>query len=182
MISIYTLIAYIIWTVMFVVWMVGRIESKETQAKLNTSKYLLLYFSYVLLFVPPLFNWRLVSNDRFFGLFGDAICLLAAGLAIWARIVLGKNWSAGASQKIEHDLIQTGPYSLVRHPIYLGLVLAMFGFSLTIRTPLSYSAVLVGLISILLRIPIEEKLMGEIFTTSHKEYSRKIKKLIPFVW
>ena len=68
--------------------------------------------------VPPL-GWIL-----FIG-----VALTAAGLAlaIWARRHLGRNWSAHPSLKVDHQLIQGGPYALVRHPIYSGLLLALLG-------------------------------------------------------
>jgi protein-S-isoprenylcysteine O-methyltransferase Ste14 len=53
------------------------------------------------------------------------------GLAVWARIYLGRNWGMPMTQKDEPELVISGPYHLVRHPIYSGILLAMLGTSLT---------------------------------------------------
>ena len=190
MISTYTLIAYLIWTTMFIVWILGRIGNKRTLERPNISKYLfttgLLYLSYVLLFLPFFSKStaiQLTPRSSLFGLLGDVLCFFGAGLAVWARFTLGKNWSGvTATRKEHHELIQNGPYRLVRHPIYTGFLLGMLGFALTVGTLVAYSAVLLGLAALLLRIVIEEKLMDEIFPSSYKEYANRVKRLIPFVW
>jgi protein-S-isoprenylcysteine O-methyltransferase Ste14 len=71
--------------------------------------------------VPPLWGTLAVG-----------VVLTAAGLAlaVWARWHLGRNWSAQPSLKVDHQLVQTGPYGLVRHPIYTGLLLALLGTAL----------------------------------------------------
>jgi protein-S-isoprenylcysteine O-methyltransferase Ste14 len=118
-----------------------------------------------------------------FGLFGVLLCLLGVGFAIWSRYTLGKNWSGIiVTQKENHDLIKTGPYTIVRHPIYLGFIVAMFGFALTIGNITSYVAVVLEIVTLLMRIFIEEKLMNQIFSNSYQVYSLRTKRLIPFVW
>ena len=108
--------------------------------------------------------------------------MLGASFAIWAGFTLGKNWSGiVATQKEGHKLIKSGPYNIVRHPIYLGFFISMLGFALAVGTIVAYMAVLLGLTALLLRIWIEEKLMNESFF-DYREYSCKIKRLIPFVW
>lgn len=58
-----------------------------------------------------------------------ATVLTAAGIsfAIWARFYIGENWSSAVTIKVGHELIRTGPYAWVRHPIYCGLLLAIAG-------------------------------------------------------
>jgi protein-S-isoprenylcysteine O-methyltransferase Ste14 len=65
--------------------------------------------------------------------------LMAAGfaLACWARVTLGKLWSAGVERKAEHRLIENGPYAMVRHPIYTGLIAAAVALALVKATPLA---------------------------------------------
>src|SRR6202044_2830086 len=64
------------------------------------------------------------------------LCLIAIGLsiAVWARRYLGKYWSGRITLKVDHRIIQAGPYAWVRHPIYSGLLLALLGTVLTIGT------------------------------------------------
>ena len=187
--SIYTLIAYVIWITMFVVWMLGRISNKKTLRRPLWSKYvfttLLLYLGYFFLFSPyfsRIWPYHITPQNKFLGIIGVLLCLLGAGFAIWARFTLGKNWSGiVATQKEGHKLIKSGPYNIVRHPIYLGFFISMLGFALAVGTIVAYMAVLLGLTALLLRIWIEEKLMNESFF-DYREYSCKIKRLIPFVW
>ena len=61
---------------------------------------------------------------------GVALCALGVGLAIYARFYLGSNWGLPMSRKANPELITSGPYAFVRHPIYSGLLLAMIGSAL----------------------------------------------------
>jgi protein-S-isoprenylcysteine O-methyltransferase Ste14 len=189
MISFFSLIAYAIWAIMFVVWMAGRFGNRRTLRRPSFSKYLvtgLLYACYAILFIPPFLEktiWRNNPYDVNLSLLGIILCVLGASLAIWARIVLGRNWSAVVGeQREEQKLVTNGPYRFARHPIYAGFLLAVLGFALTIGTVLSFSAALLGLVALLLRIPFEEKQMNELFPNSYKEYSNRVKKLIPYIW
>jgi protein-S-isoprenylcysteine O-methyltransferase Ste14 len=93
-----------------------------------------------------------------------------------------KNWSAGAEEKVGHSLVTTGPYVFVRHPIYTGFLFGMLGFTLTVGTVWSFAAFLAGVFSLLVRIPVEERLMSSVFLDKYSEYSLRTKKLVPFVW
>jgi protein-S-isoprenylcysteine O-methyltransferase Ste14 len=173
---------------MFFVWIIGRIGNKKTLKKHNKFilTTLLLYLSYLILFLPyssKVLPMQITPNDRIFGPLGVVLCFLGAVFAIWSRYVLGKNWSGViATEKENHELVTTGPYAIVRHPIYLGFIIAMLGFALTVGNIISFVAVILGLITLILRISIEEKLMNGIFVGSYKEYSSKTKRLIPFIW
>jgi protein-S-isoprenylcysteine O-methyltransferase Ste14 len=70
---------------------------------------------------------RSVSESRILGWTGVALCLLGFGLAISARRHLGRNWGVPMSRKEQSELVTSGPYALIRHPIYTGLILAMLG-------------------------------------------------------
>jgi protein-S-isoprenylcysteine O-methyltransferase Ste14 len=63
---------------------------------------------------------------------GAALCLAGSALAIWARYLLGTNWSGTVQLKRDHELIQRGPYRVVRHPIYTGLLLLFLGNALEV--------------------------------------------------
>jgi protein-S-isoprenylcysteine O-methyltransferase Ste14 len=81
-----------------------------------------------------------------------------------------------------HQLVQDGPYAIVRHPIYTGLFAAILGTALTLGTLASWIAVASGLAGILLRVDIEERLMASEFGAAHAAYRARTRKLIPFVW
>lgn len=114
---------------------------------------------------------------------GVAIILAVAGigLAIWARWHLGANWSSQPAIKEGHDLITSGPYSFIRHPIYTGLLLAFVGTALVNGTVWSVVLIIFA-VSLVLRVRTEERLMTQQFPAQYAEYKKKTKALIPFVW
>lgn len=125
----------------------------------------------VLLFrPPPTLGWT-----------GAALVVIGIGFAIWARLVLGKNWSPRPSKKEQHELVTSGPYAIVRHPIYIGMLLAMFGSALTGST-FAIFAVVFGSVLFLSRIPREEKIMLDLFPSQYPPYQARTKRLIPLVW
>ena len=72
-------------------------------------------------------NYKAFSANLVMNGIGVALCAIGLAFAIWARVYLGKNWGMPMSLKVELELATTGPYALVRHPIYSGVLLAMLG-------------------------------------------------------
>ncbi len=113
---------------------------------------------------------------------GAVLCVLGIGLAIMARLQLGRNWSGMVTVKKEHTLITTGPYRFVRHPIYTGILAAIFGTFLALIPSLSAGGVFVLFTAIFyLKLRREEKLMRQTFPTEYPAYQQRVKALIPFV-
>ncbi len=110
-----------------------------------------------------------------------ALSVSGVSFAIWARVHLGSNWSSRPAVKEHHELVTTGPYVLVRHPIYSGLILVAFATMLTGRI-FGIVVFLVACIFYISRIPKEEKIMLELFPNEYPLYQARTKKLIPFVW
>ncbi len=114
--------------------------------------------------------------------FGGALALVAAGLAftVWARVHLGGNWSGTVTLKEGHELIRTGPYAYVRHPIYSGLLLALLGSAVAcgeVRALFGFAVVTAAFVR---KLRIEERFMRESFRQQYREYSAKVPSLIPF--
>src|SRR5690349_6448149 len=78
---------------------------------------------------------------------------------VWARLALGTNWSGIGTVQRGHELVPWGPYAVIRHPIYAGLLAA-----------------------VLIRVSDEDALMAEEFPAAHRAYRARTKALIPFVW
>jgi protein-S-isoprenylcysteine O-methyltransferase Ste14 len=110
--------------------------------------------------------------------------LLVAGLAfsIWARVTLGRNWSGIVTVKEDHELIQTGPYRLVRHPFYTGLLLALTGSALARDRWSSVAAVALIFVSFWIKLLREEAWMRETFGEKYEAYCARTKRLVPYVW
>ena len=106
---------------------------------------------------------------------------LGIGLAIWARVFIGRNWSPRPAMKENHELVTTGPYAYVRHPIYTGILLAALGTALT-GTVFAIGVVVLTSIVFRSRIGKEEKIMLELFPNEYPVYQARTKRLVPFVW
>jgi protein-S-isoprenylcysteine O-methyltransferase Ste14 len=107
--------------------------------------------------------------------------MLIAGLlfTVWARLVLGANWSGTVTVKQDHELIQTGPYRWVRHPIYTGLLAALAGSA--IAQDLWTSALAWALIFVALwfKLRREEAWMRETFGEAYERYCGRTARLVP---
>ena len=112
-----------------------------------------------------------------------AAALTAAGLlfSVWARLHLGRNWSGTVTIKQDHELITTGPYALVRHPIYSGLVLAFVGSAIALGEWRGVLAVVILLLSFVHKLRVEEEWMRRHFGDAYRAYCARVPALIPFI-
>lgn len=114
---------------------------------------------------------------------GIGIALTLAGIlfAIWARLILGANWSATVTIKQDHHLITRGPYGLVRHPIYTGLLLALTGSAIAFGELRGFLGVMVIALGFWAKSRIEERFMLQQFGSAYEEYRRRVPALIPYL-
>jgi protein-S-isoprenylcysteine O-methyltransferase Ste14 len=112
---------------------------------------------------------------------GFALTVAGAALAIWARLLLGANWSATVTVKQDHELMRTGPYSIVRHPIYSGFLLAMLGTAIAFGEVRGLIALVLAFIAWRVKSLVEERFMIDQFGEQYVHYKRDVKALIPFV-
>jgi protein-S-isoprenylcysteine O-methyltransferase Ste14 len=133
-------------------------------------------FPAAVFFSHPLFTPTLIL-----GWAGALLTAIGIGFAIWARVNLGRNWSSRPTVKEQHELVTTGPYAYVRHPIYSGIMLAALGTALVTSI---FGICMLIFISIFfaLRMNKEEKIMLELFPEQYPEYQKQTKRLVPFVW
>jgi protein-S-isoprenylcysteine O-methyltransferase Ste14 len=111
------------------------------------------------------------------------LCLAGSGvsIAVWARRHLGKYWSGRITLKVDHHVIQSGPYAFVRHPIYSGILLALLGTVISIGTVLSCIALALMFVSFVLKLTLEERWLCAHLGAEYKEYRRRVKALIPCI-
>ncbi len=114
------------------------------------------------------------------GATGAVMCALGVGLALFARYHLGRNWGMPMSRKEDPELVTSGPYAIVRHPIYTGLILAMLGSAIGQGFFWLLPLVLWGAYFIY-SARREEKLMIEQFPQAYPAYMKRTKMLLPFV-
>jgi protein-S-isoprenylcysteine O-methyltransferase Ste14 len=121
-----------------------------------------------------------VVHSPVVGAIGAVVFVSGLGLAIWARIHLGRNWGMPMTQRVEPELITSGPYRLIRHPIYTGLLLGVVGTALVTNfLGLAVAAVLCGVFY--RAATVEERNLTAEFPTAYPAYRESTKMLIPFI-
>ncbi|HEY6490939.1 MAG: isoprenylcysteine carboxylmethyltransferase family protein [Terracidiphilus sp.] len=110
------------------------------------------------------------------------LTVAGAGFAIWARLTLGSNWSGRATVKANHELVTDGPYAIARHPIYTGLLVAVAGTALNVGQWRGILALIVIVLSLMIKMSQEERLMLETFPVAYPAYRQRVKALIPGVF
>jgi len=112
---------------------------------------------------------------------GLALFALGLGFAIWARLHIGRNWGSPMSQKDEPELVTSGPYRLVRHPIYSGILVAGVGTAVGLDWLWLTAVVLAG-IYFLYSATVEERYLTEQFPDDYPAYKRSTKMLVPCIF
>jgi protein-S-isoprenylcysteine O-methyltransferase Ste14 len=120
---------------------------------------------------------------RSYAAYWGGTALLAFGLAfsVWARVHIGRNWSATVTVKQDHELIRSGPYALVRHPIYTGLLLAFIGTAIVRGEWRGVLALLIVFAALWRKLRLEERWMIETFGEEYRRYRERTAALIPYV-
>ncbi|MBC5768085.1 methyltransferase family protein [Ramlibacter albus] len=118
----------------------------------------------------PVIDWLLV-----------AVCAAAFAFCWWARIHLGALWSAGVARKEGHRVVDTGPYAIVRHPIYTGSILAGFAWAAVRARPLAIALAVLYAVFMSIKARHEERFLREELGPDYDEYSKRVPRLVPFI-
>jgi protein-S-isoprenylcysteine O-methyltransferase Ste14 len=111
---------------------------------------------------------------------GVVLFVAGLGLAIWARVHLGRNWGTPMSQRNEPELIAGGPYRLVRHPIYSGILVAGLGTAVALDWAWLIAVALIGVYFVYSAF-VEERTLTEQFPDAYPPYKRSTKMLVPYL-
>ena len=183
-ISLTTQLVRAAWAAIGLVWVLGAIRSKPVvRTGSRASRIVELCFlaaAFSLLFQQP--AWRELPIPLAVKWFGVILTFGGAALAIWARYILGGNWSASVTVKRDHTLICNGPYAMVRHPIYTGLLLAALGAAIAFADLKGFLAPPLLAFAWRRKSLVEEEFMRSEFGPAYTEYAARVKALIPFVW
>jgi protein-S-isoprenylcysteine O-methyltransferase Ste14 len=176
-----------LWTSLLTVWVILMLRRKETQERESVGSRLSYSVPTVLAFyllfggnIP--YAWlhlRILPLAQPLQTFGVALTVLGIAFAIWARFYIGENWSGSVTVKIGHELIRSGPYAWVRHPIYSGLLLATLGTALVRDEVRGALAIPILWIAFRMKSRIEETFMMKTFGPAYTEYSKSTGALIP---
>jgi protein-S-isoprenylcysteine O-methyltransferase Ste14 len=123
--------------------------------------------------------WRLGEATEW-----SIVALMATGFAFacWARVTMGALWSVRVERKENHQLIEHGPFGLVRHPIYTGLITAGLATALIKATPLAILGFVMTTAGLTLKARLEERfLSAELGSKGYDDYRRRVPMLVPFL-
>jgi protein-S-isoprenylcysteine O-methyltransferase Ste14 len=179
------------WLVLWIVWWLAAFISKPSVKRQNSGSRL-LQSGLFLLGLALLFNigrfitrgWlaaRIVPHTDGFILAGAALTLAGVLFTFWARTILGRNWSGRVTIKQDHELILRGPYALVRHPIYTGLLVGLLGTAIVYGYARGFVGVLITGIGLWLKLQTEEQFMVQQFGDQYAHYRQRVRALVPFV-
>jgi protein-S-isoprenylcysteine O-methyltransferase Ste14 len=115
------------------------------------------------------------------GVVTDCIVVAGAAFTVWARITLGRNWSAEVTFKQDHELIESGPYALARHPIYTGLIVMALGTAINYGRAISFALLVALCGGLWWKARQEERVMSSHFPDAYAEYKTRVHAIIPFV-
>jgi protein-S-isoprenylcysteine O-methyltransferase Ste14 len=172
----------VIWVVFWIYWLLASSTAKTGRQRWGqfAGFRVALVLIVLLLLRLKVLKGNTVTHDPLLMGIGLAVFLLGLALAVWARIYIGTNWGMPMSRKDNPDLVTTGPYHTVRHPIYSGIILAMVGTAIAVSLYWLVAVVVLGAYFIYSAVN-EERYMTEQFPSDYPEYKQSTKMLIPFV-
>ncbi|HEX8782455.1 MAG TPA: isoprenylcysteine carboxylmethyltransferase family protein [Steroidobacteraceae bacterium] len=177
-----------LWSAWGLYWLLSALGNKGTVRRESLASrlaYVLPLFVGGVLMLSSQLPWEWLNArlwPRSLAAYWIGVALLATGLAfsVWARVHLGRNWSGSVTVKQGHELIRTGPYGYVRHPIYTGLSAAVLGTAIAFGTMRAMLGALIIVASFLFKLRLEEVFMRETFPDQYPGYAATVPRLIPF--
>lgn len=171
------------WIVFWAYWLVMAFTAKAEQSRWSrfAAVRVGLILAILLLFRLRVFKGHgaATGNPWLLGI-GLAFFVLGLALAVWARVYLGRNWGMPMSQKADPELVTTGPYERIRHPIYSGIILGMVGTAMAV-SPFWLIVVAILGVYFLVSAVTEERTMAKLFPAAYPPYKRATKMLIPYI-
>ena len=113
---------------------------------------------------------------------GAAVTVAGLLFSVWARQHLGRNWSRSVTIKQDHELITSGPYALVRHPIYTGILAGFLGTAIALSQVRGLVAVAIIFLVFWAKFRMEEEWMRSEFGDTYAAYSRRTSALVPYLF
>ena len=177
------------WIVFITIWLVAAVSTKRAvyrESRAQRLRYWVLFvIACLLLFygreLPYPLNLRIIPHAIPIAWAAAFLCAAGLAFALWARVTLGRNWSGVVTLKEGHELVQRGPYRLVRHPIYTGMLIMFFATALVQSHLAGFAGVLLMFASFWIKLGREEGLMLQQFPERYAAYQQRVKRIIPFL-
>jgi protein-S-isoprenylcysteine O-methyltransferase Ste14 len=170
----------IAWIVFWIYWLVSAFGAKAGRGSRRRIPLNGLTALSVVALVRVLRGGSLAVHSPVLGAIGAVVFASGLALAIWARVHLGRNWGMPMTEKTDPELVTSGPYRRIRHPVYSGLLAALLGTALVTN--------LLGLVIVAILFAyfyycgwVEEKNLTAAFPTAYPAYRASTKMLIPYV-
>jgi protein-S-isoprenylcysteine O-methyltransferase Ste14 len=177
------------WGAFCVIWVLAAMFTKRTvyhESGARRLRYMIpIAFGGYLVFrghrLPRPFNVDLIPQTEAILVVSSILCLCGLGFCFWARAVLGRNWSGTVTLKENHELIVRGPYRLVRHPIYTGLLAMLIATAIEQGHIAGMIGLILVFVSFWIKLSDEEEVMVDQFPDQYVTYRERTKRIIPFI-
>jgi protein-S-isoprenylcysteine O-methyltransferase len=180
-----------VWVVFAIVWFLAAFTSKRSVQRQSYGSRILqsiilligadFIFDFFGTFRHGWLTTQIIHRTDAWLFFGAALVVFGILICFWARVILGRNWSGTVTLKQDHELIRRGPYSIVRHPIYTGLLTALLGSAITNGALRCFIGVPICTFAFWLKLQIEEQFMIQQFGEQYARYRQNVRALVPFV-
>jgi len=174
-----------VWLVWVISWKAASFWRAKTTAEAPRSQYRLHFVVVVLGFmltfgVVPWQFPRLWPLGPVLGWSMAGVTMAALVFTWWARIEMGRLWNGGVSRTAAHRVIDTGPFALVRHPIYTGLIAGVWAMALLQARPLALLGAVLFALGFTLKARLEERFL-EAELPGYADYRKRVRMIVPFV-
>lgn len=171
------------WAAFWLYWLAAAFSTKKGRVQWSSPLRVraVLVVAVIILVRLGAFRSRGFNTDPWRAGLGLVLLALGLGFAIWARVHIGRNWGAPMTQKEDPELVTSGSYHLVRHPIYSGILVAGVGTAVALSWQWLVAVVLTGVYFVYSAI-VEERYMTEQFRDVYLVYRRSAKMLVPFIF
>ena len=171
------------WAAFWIYWLVAAISTKRSHVAWSRELRIraVVFVGAVLLVRLGAFKHDGLNSNPWRAGLGLFLFALGLGFAIWARLNIGRNWGTPMSKKEEPELVTSGPYRLVRHPIYSGILVAGVGTAVALSWLWLIAFVLLG-VYFIYSATVEERYLTEQFPDTYPMYKRSTKMLVPLIF
>jgi protein-S-isoprenylcysteine O-methyltransferase Ste14 len=178
---------YWLWGVWYASWLISLFWAGKPSARPRAYSHFLYQFAtmagLVLLFGPPAFGiapYRLWTAGDALGWWLFGLTAFAFLFCWWARLTMGRLWSGFISRLEDHRIVDTGPFAIVRHPIYTGIIFAAYLLAVELGTVPALAGATLFLLAFWMKARVEEEfLRAELGPEPYDAYRRRVPMLLP---